>query len=71
MSEVNKPKEQDVPSNEDEPTCTCVPNPFASLPPELRPKPAAKKNGLRQVTCPDCGKKYLTNRPTDLCFDCE
>ena len=72
MSEVkNNPKEQDASSVEDEPTCKCVPDPFASLPPELRPKPAAKKNGLRPATCPGCGKEYLTNRSTDRCFDCE
>ncbi len=72
MREVtNKPKEQDAPSVEDEPTCTCVPDPFTSLPPELRPRPAPKKSGLRPVVCPGCGKEYLTNRSTDRCFDCE
>ena len=72
MSEVtNKPNEQDVASVEDEPTCTCVPDLFTSLPPELRPGPAPKKSSLRPVTCPGCGKAYMTNRSTDRCFDCE
>lgn len=72
MSEIkNKPKEKDTPSGEDEPICTCVPDPFTNLPPELRPRPAPKKSGLRQVTCPGCGKAYMTNRSTDRCFDCE
>ncbi len=72
MSEIkNGPKEHDTPSGEDEGTCSCVQDPFTSLPPELRPKPVSKKNNLRQVTCPGCGKKLMTNRPTDRCFDCE
>lgn len=71
MSEVNKSKEHDASNVEDEPKCTCVPNPFASLPPELRPRPAPKTGGLRQATCPGCGKEYLTNRSADRCFDCE
>jgi hypothetical protein len=51
--------------------CTCVTNPYASLPPELRPKPKSTMGGLRKVTCPNCGLKYWTNRQTDLCIDCE
>lgn len=50
--------------------CSCVADPFAALPPELRPKPAAKKTGLRKVTCPGCGLVYWTNRATDFCVDC-
>jgi|GEM_PF-725371 hypothetical protein len=53
------------------PQCTCVQDPFAALPPELRPPPAPKKGGLRKVTCPGCGLVYWTNRKTDLCPDCE
>lgn len=72
MSEIKrKATDEDAATAEEKPSCTCVPDPFTSLPPELRPRPAAKNNGLRQVTCPGCGKNYLTNRATDLCFDCE
>ncbi len=49
----------------------CCGDPFASLPPELRPRPPAKDNGLRQVTCPKCGLVYLTNRKTDVSVRCE
>jgi len=50
--------------------CTCVTNPFAALPPELRPRPQ-KKSSLRKVTCPGCGLVYWTNRDTNLCMECE
>jgi hypothetical protein len=30
-----------------------------------------KKDLLRKVTCPQCGKVYLTNADDDLCFDCK
>jgi hypothetical protein len=63
-------------ANNDEPRpglsgCDCPTDPFAALPPELRPvaKPAMGK--LRQVICPGCGLKYWTNRSTDLCVDCQ
>ena len=49
--------------------CTCMDS-LAALPPELRPRPR-KKSGLRQVTCPGCGLVYRTNRPTDVCIECE
>ena len=51
--------------------CTCVLDPFAALPPELRPKPVQKIGDLRKVTCPACKLVYWTNRATDLCIDCE
>lgn len=51
--------------------CTCVQDPFAVLPAELRPRQISWKNGLRKVTCPGCGLEYWTNRNTDLCVDCE
>lgn len=51
--------------------CSCVRDPFAALPPELRPKPKPTMGGLRKVTCPGCGLSYWTNRATDLCADCE
>jgi len=53
------------------PLCTCVTDPFAGLPPELKPRPRDTKAGLRKVTCPGCGLVYWTNRKTDLCVDCE
>ncbi len=53
------------------PMCACVQDPFAVLPPELRPKVEPKKGGLRKATCPGCGLTYWTNRATDLCIDCE
>lgn len=53
--------------------CSCVSDPYADLPPELRPKAAdpRKKGGIRKATCPGCGMTYWTNRATDLCIDCE
>lgn len=51
--------------------CTCALDPFATLPPELRPKPVQKVSDLRQVTCPACGLVYWTNSATDLCMNCE
>jgi len=53
------------------PLCTCVQDPYADLPPQLRPKPVQKIGGLRKVTCPICGFVYWTNRKTDLCVNCE
>ncbi len=51
--------------------CCCGGDPFADLPPELRPERPRKKSGLRKVTCPGCGMTFQTNRTTDLCVDCE
>lgn len=53
------------------PGCSCVSDPFAGLPPEMRPRPKSNTGNLRQVTCPGCGLKYWTNRSTDLCISCE
>lgn len=64
MSDEKKPNASNL-------TCTCVQDPFADLPPELRPKPVQKIGGLRKVTCPGCGLVYWTNRKTDLCIECE
>lgn len=50
--------------------CSCMTNPFAELPPEMR-SPPGKKSSLRQVVCPICGLEYWTNRRTEVCFDCE
>jgi hypothetical protein len=51
--------------------CTCVQDPYAALPPELRSRPKSEMKGLRKVTCPGCGLVYWTNRKTDLCMECE
>jgi hypothetical protein len=56
--------------------CSCISDPFAALPPELRPTASrngekSRRFGLRKVTCPGCGLTYTTNRNTDLCVDCE
>ncbi|RPH63398.1 MAG: hypothetical protein EHM81_00220 [Chloroflexi bacterium] len=53
------------------PVCICIQDPYASLPPNLRPQPVQKLGGLRKVTCPCCSLVYWTNRKTDLCIDCE
>jgi hypothetical protein len=59
-------------ASDDKPfVCACVQDPFAALPPELRPKSKPTMGGLRKVTCPGCGLAYWTNRVTDLCVDCE
>ncbi len=49
----------------------CCRDPHADLPAELRPRPPAKDDGLRRVTCPGCGLEYWTNRKTDVCALCE
>lgn len=66
-----KPDAQDEKKEGDNPLCTCIQDPFAALPPELRPTRQRKKSLLRKVTCPGCGQVYWTNRATDLCVDCE
>lgn len=53
------------------PLCTCFQDPFADLPPDLRPQPKNQMGDLRKVTCPSCGLTYRTNRTIDLCFECE
>jgi len=50
--------------------CACNRDPFAGLPPEMRPRKDSM-SGLRKVTCPVCGLNYWTNRDTDVCSDCE
>lgn len=50
--------------------CCCVDS-YAGLPAEVRPKPAPKRDALRQVTCPRCGLIYSTNRKTTMCVRCE
>ncbi len=50
--------------------CACASDPFALLPPEMRPR-SQKKSSLRKVTCPGCGLVFWTNRETDCCMECE
>jgi len=50
--------------------CACNADPFAGLPPEMRPHKDVM-SGLRKVVCPVCGLNYWTNRDTDVCSDCE
>ena len=67
----NEQTQADQTENEVRPDCTCVSDPFASLPPESRPRPKNTMGGLRKVTCPKCGLQYWTNRKSDLSIDCE
>jgi hypothetical protein len=72
MNQVDeKPKRPSANPGETPLLCSCSPEPFAELPPELRPPSKSSLSGLRQVTCPGCGLVYRTNRATDLCADCE
>jgi hypothetical protein len=48
----------------------CCGDPYAALPPDLRPAQAQKNTGLRKVTCPECGQEYWTNSNVDLCIHC-
>jgi hypothetical protein len=67
----NKPQPVTTNTPGKAPICTCGQDPFADLPPELRPQRPNTLKGLRKVTCPGCGLKYWTNRNTDVCIDCE
>ena len=71
MSDEKNPADESQNSPAAPPQCTCIQNPFAALPPELRPRSDPKPGGLRKVTCPCCGLVYWTNRTTDLCIECE
>ena len=66
MTETDEKPDETRPAD-----CACVRDPFADLPPELRPQTKPRMGNLRQVTCPGCGLQYWTNRSTDLCMDCE
>jgi small redox-active disulfide protein 2 len=50
--------------------CACNRDPYAGLPPEMRPRKDSM-SGLRKVVCPVCGLNYWTNRDTDVCSDCD
>jgi len=71
---MTKEKENTIPKLSQEPEkplCTCMTDPFTSLPTDLRPRPKDVLSGLRKVTCPACGLSFWTNRETDLCIACE
>ena len=66
------PDEREQEAEEDvEPGGCCCGDPYAGLPPEVRPAPATRNDGLRQATCPRCGLVYTTNRGTNVCIKCE
>jgi len=71
MNDEKDETETPQPQISSKPVCTCVSDPFASLPPDLRPRPQNTMSDLRKVTCPGCGLVYWTNRKTDVCIDCE
>jgi hypothetical protein len=72
MNEAREKSEKEQPKPlEIDLGCTCVQDPFAVLPPELRPRNRPCHGSLRKVTCPGCGLVYRTNRATDLCPACE
>ena len=70
---VKKKKKSDKSANSNAglPGCSCITDPFAELPPEVRPPAKPAMGNLRQVICPGCGLEYWTNRSTDLCRDCQ
>jgi hypothetical protein len=69
---MNEEKDNPEPKQNEEPEkplCTCMYDPFNSLPPDFRPRPKDVLDGLRN--CPAFGFSYWTNRDTDLCIECE
>ena len=68
MADSNKTSKR---SKSDQAGCNWVTDPFTELPPEARPPAKGRMGKLRRVTCPGCGLDYWTNRPTDLCKDCQ
>jgi hypothetical protein len=71
MNQEKEKSEAPQPKDQSESKCSCFQDPFAILPPEVRPPQRTWMDDLRQVTCPGCGFQYWTNRKTDLCVDCE
>jgi hypothetical protein len=51
-------------------SCDCAADPYAALPPELRPKRRSWKAGFRKVTCLDCGTTFWTNAEKVCCPKC-
>lgn len=68
MSEQNTPKNQKDPRLQN---CSCVKDPYADLPPDLRPKNRTWKTDFREVICPGCGLEYWTNCEGNLCTACQ
>ncbi len=52
------------------PACACV-DLLAALSPNLKPRPMPGSIVLRKLTCPGCGRVYLTNAMNGLCLDCQ
>ena len=69
-SDTDQKREEQI-ETEVEASCSCVQDPFAALPTDMRPPTQAKKGSLREVVCPDCGVKFWTNRSTDFCLECD
>jgi hypothetical protein len=55
----------------DKPSCSCAGDPFASLPPALKPRSRSVLDDLIKVTCQGCGLTFRTNRKTEYCAKCE
>jgi hypothetical protein len=55
----------------DQSLCSCVADPFASLPSELHPHNRSFTDQLHKVICQGCGLIFKTNRKTDFCLECE
>ena len=62
---------EDATASVEFPVCACVADLLAVLFPDLGSGAAAARDGLRQFTCPGCGRVYLTNAMNDLCLDCQ
>ena len=71
MNDEIEKTESKIQEEFEKPLCSCMTDPFTSLPPELRPRTKDVMSGLRKVNCPVCGFSYWTNRDTDLCVECE
>jgi hypothetical protein len=69
VNKMTELKKNQMPNQERQNTdlqpCDCKSDPFANLPPELRPKQKSWKSGLRNVTCPG-----WTNQESDYCSKC-
>jgi len=71
MNDIKDNPEQKQSQAPEKPLCTCMSDPFTSLPPDLRPRPKDILSGLRKVKCPACGFSFWTNRDTERCIECE
>jgi hypothetical protein len=64
-------KEEKTPLENQESRSCCSQNPYDALPPTLQPKNKTWKTRFLQVTCPDCGLDYWTDREIDHCNECQ